>query len=504
MGLSARSRFATIANCRPAASGAGGAILDDNNAPWAPLRAARRAHREGSSGRPRQAAHRGRDESMSTRAPGIPLLACVTWAAYSLSNSYAWQAPTPAPCPSPAPASEQLYQAGCRALEACELDRAVELLGAALVRRPDEPQYAIKLSQAYERIGRCDDARRVLENTLWRQPGQLPVRTALARHYVEGSRPERAIRLLGEVEQEIGPDGVCLLVEAYRRAGQAERGAACAERALARDDSQESIWVAYVDLARSAGQPSAALERVAQAERRLGCRPRLHLSAALAYEQLGLILGATEVRTVPGGRRGQFDGEWLLLEARERADAFLCCPPASAMNRVRRVLDAGLEDTAAILLHARLWERIGQPAIGFGILRAHEERIAAAGEEGLDALCDLALSAGELPDFLKYNRLRAKRDPRRSSEVLAQGYVELAERYGRRGDMDLHAEFLARALELRPDDAGLRLRLADAEWDRGRRSQAGLLYRRVLQQNGQHTDRARLLRRLEELGEPAP
>ena len=50
---------------------------------------------------------------------------------------------------------------------------------------------------------------------------------------------------------------------------------------------------------------------------------------------------------VPGGRVGQFAGEWFLVEKRAEPDRFLCCPEASAFYALRRALDTGLDEPAA-------------------------------------------------------------------------------------------------------------------------------------------------------------
>ena len=93
--------------------------------------------------------------------------------------------------------------------------------------------------------------------------------------------------------------------------------------------------------------------------------------------------------------------------------------------------------------------------------------------------------------------MRAERNPQEHDQILFEAYRAAADQYNLRGDEVLSREFLKRALKQRPDDVGVMLRLADALWETDQREAAGLLYRRVLEREPLHTERARILGRLE-------
>lgn len=124
-------------------------------------------------------------------------------------------------------------------------------------------------------------------------------------------------------------------------------------------------------------------------------------------------------------------------------------------------------------------------------------------EEGvLEAYSDLALEAGALSDYLRYERLRADRQPQRRTAILFAACLTAAERYSQRGEETLYIQWLHRARQARPDDLEVLLRLADAEWAAGRFESASPVYRRLLQLEPDHPQRGRILGRLTTLRPP--
>jgi tetratricopeptide (TPR) repeat protein len=216
---------------------------------------------------------------------------------------------------------------------------------------------------------------------------------------------------------------------------------------------------------------------------------------------LGQVLGSVEVRELPDAEPGQFRDGWLVLQPRGPRK-FLCCPPGSALNQLRRALDGGFDEPGVHVLHAQIWERAGQPALAWSLLQSRAAVLLEDGDPAtLDVFAQIALRAGALPEFLHYSRRRAVACPERSREILCASCLAVADHYGQRGDAELYREFCYRALHLRPDDADLCLRVADAEWSAGRTAQALPLYRRTLELAPPHARRAEILARL--ASEPA-
>jgi len=240
-----------------------------------------------------------------------------------------------------------------------------------------------------------------------------------------------------------------------------------------------------------------ALERIHAAPPPMRETPAFQWRAAQAYFNLGAMLGQSEVRTVPGGRAGRFVDRWLLVELQSEPDRFLCCPPESALYQLRQALDAGLDEPAAHVLHARIWQRLGRPQVGLGILKSRAAILLASPDDAvLKAFADLALDAGALPEYLRYERRRAELHPEQREAILFNACLTAAERYSRAGDEQLYLQWLDRAAHLRPNDVETLLRLADAEWATGRAAQAAPLYRRLLTLSPDHPQRGHILERL--------
>ena len=225
--------------------------------------------------------------------------------------------------------------------------------------------------------------------------------------------------------------------------------------------------------------------------------PAVCCRAAEARLGLGQALGKTAVRAVPGGRPGQFDGGWLLIEKRAAADSFLCVPPDSALVQVRRALDSGYDVPRVHLAHARVWLQAGRPETAWSILKAREAALLdEPAPDALEVFAEAALARGALDDYLTYSSRRAEQAPERRVEILHAAYLAAAERYNQRGDADLNRAMLRRALDLKADRPELMLQLADALWEAGEKRDAGGWYRRVIETQPAHPQRTRILERL--------
>jgi len=396
-----------------------------------------------------------------------------------------------------APVDGGIYGAARACLIAGDVAGAAELLAGVQAADPTQLAALRGMARACAAAGHGAEALACLDQLGARQPGAAAVAMVRAELLALRADWERVTELLGPLEAQLDAPALVLLARGWAQRKQPARATAVLERGLGRHPESEALWLALIDQALEARQEALALRRIDRAERELGPSPQLDLRAAQAYCQLGQPLGQTAVRRVPGGRIGQFAGDWLLLEQRGAPDEFLCCPRQSALYAVRRALDAGVDEPAAHLLHARIWQQAGRPAAGLTILRARETvLLEQAPSEALALLAELALAAGALPDFLRYTQLQAAREPQRRAQLLYDAYVAAAERYSQRGEEALHRELLRRALELRSEDPALMLVLADALWESGARAEAGLWYRRVLEREPAHPQRRRILERL--------
>lgn len=393
--------------------------------------------------------------------------------------------------------SDAIFEDGCARLKAGDAAGAVQRLTEALARRPESAEYALRLAEAQRLAGRAAEAARLLEAFIGQHGASTALRVALARAKLEAGDAGAAVAILQPHQFALDRDGVLALCDALRATRRGQQVSGVLRSAVQRHPRDRELWLAYAEAALDERQYATALSRVADAARSVGPRPEFRFVAARAYFGLGQFAGATQVRSYEQGRAGQFAGEWLLIEPAEGAGQFVCAPRESALYQIRAALDGGLQSPEARLLHGQVWARMGRPEVGLRVLQSVESELLDSGDgAALRTLEELALAAGALHDYQRYNRLRAERDPERRTAIQLQGFRNLAERYNQRGEPALCATFLRRALELAPGDVGLCLQAADAEWELGRTDEAALLYRKVLEDDPLNAQRLRILDRL--------
>lgn len=426
------------------------------------------------------------------RSRGVAWLATTLLAGMSLGVPVVAQAPS-------AQTADDLYRTGCRLLDAGEAKAAIEPLSNAVARRPDVPRYALRLAAALEADGREEEAASLLDLLRRKFADDDDVCIASARRFVARGDFREARLLLDPRRDRLSAEATLLWIRCIRETAGAMEADRVTSLALRRFPADASVWLESVESALRLRQFATVLRRVDDARAVLGRDPRLDALTAEAHFELGNLLGQTVVRSAPGGQPGQVRDGWLLLERRAPPDRFLCCPSQSALGAIRRALDAGLDTPHAHLLHARILHRANRPTEGFAVLQQREALLLESG--GIDALHtlrELAIAAGELSDYLRYSQRLAQRLPERRERILGDAYLAVAEVYNQRGDEALYREFLRRALEHTSGDAALLLRLADCDWDAGRRTEAATLYRHVLDAAPAHPDRLRILERLAE------
>ena len=295
------------------------------------------------------------------------------------------------------------------------------------------------------------------------------------------------------------------LAQKHLAAGKARDAEAVLIAAVSKFPDDTNLRLAWIDAALALGQHALALKRCETAPPRVREMPAVCWRRAQAYYQLGTLLGDAVVRSVRDGRAGQFDGDWLLVEARRPAGRFLCSPPTSALYQLRRALDAGFDQPAAHVLHARVWQKLGRAEVGLNLLQSREAALLLDADPAvLEAFSDLARQVGAIEDFLRYEQLRATRCPPSREQILQEAYLTVAETYNQRGDEALYIHWLYRAHRLAPADADVLLRLGDAEWERGNATEAVGLYRTWLQQVREHPERSRVVARLAEQPQTQP
>jgi tetratricopeptide (TPR) repeat protein len=394
--------------------------------------------------------------------------------------------------------SRELFTRGSERLRAGDVQGAIRDLTQAVAKQPDDPTFSLKLAEAYVAAGQLEEAERLLALLSARRRDDTNVPRALADLLARRGQWRRAAQALAAIEAQLAPEALLCLADYQRKAGDPAGSAATLERGASRFPSEEPLWLAWIDAALAGGQFFTALERIERARDATRDSVSLQFRAARALFALGRALGDTEVRIIPEGRPGQFRENRLLVEARG-AGRFLCCPPDSALYQLRLALDGGLDEPAAHVLHARIWQHARRPDIGRAILLSREAALLEAPDDAvLEAFAALALDVGDINAFLRHSRMRADRQPERRAALLLRAYLDAAEYYGQRGEELLHVEWLRRAAAIDSEDVELLLKLADAEWALHRMEAAAAIYERILRSSPGHPAQARISRRLGE------
>lgn len=265
------------------------------------------------------------------------------------------------------------------------------------------------------------------------------------------------------------------------------------------EDTAAAALLAELDQAIEKRQFAVVLQRIAQQAAKSAISAEIRLRAARAHLELGEALGKSEIRRIKGGVPGRYVDEWLIVERADEPDHFLCAPPASACNQIRRAIDGGADTPAAQRLFAEIWLAAKRPKNALAVLRTHERALL---DENADATLTLLaranLAANALEEYLNVMQRLADRAGERKDAVLADAYLEVADVYNLRGDEALHREFLRRALKLAPETETRMLELADALWAAEETSEARTWYRRLIDRQPAHPERLRILQRISE------
>lgn len=415
-----------------------------------------------------------------------------------------------------------LYREAIERLRDGDAGRATELLSEAVARRPDEVDYQLMLAEAYRRGGREEAALRLLELMIQRSKCELTAnsgesqaasaglkraeeaaRSMLGEMHCDAGRFAAGVMVMAPIEEKLPPRALGALATCLAGAGESAKARVVLQKAVERYPGERELWTELCERLVADRRFTAAIESVEQARKRAGDSPRLSWCAARAWFELGVLLGKVETRRVEHGEIGQFSREGLLIELGRVAGEFVCVPPESALYQVRRALDEGLEEPSARLLHARIWQRVGKPRLGFAILKASEALFSEEmRKEAYGVLAELALAADEYGEYLRVARRRAELDPPKRKAILGGAYVALAEKYNERGDEKMFVECLVRALEQDAENIELLVRCGDACWDVGRKEEAASAYREALRREPNHVQRERMVRKLGEVASP--
>lgn len=375
----------------------------------------------------------------------------------------------------------------------------VETLARRVAANPDDVFAVAQLIEAYIRADRLDAAETVVSTAAPRFSGVPQFESAVARideHRLRWREAADRLRRIGDARTD---DDSLRLVRALRTLGRTDEADEELRWLIQRSPRNEHAWCAWVEGALERDRPAQALEHVQEARKAVGSAPCLYYLAARATFALKGAFGETQIRALPDARPGQFINGWLVLEPAGPMGRALCAPPDSAIALVRHALDEGIEDAACHLLHARIWHAAGRPESARAVIRSRPGDFwRMLDDRGLEHLIAICMDVGDVEAALTWSRTRAERSPAKRIEILATAYLAAADVYNQRGNAEIHRNYLRRALELRPDDPSVLLRLADADWECGDRGRAAESYQILLERRAMPAAETRILERLAE------
>ncbi|MBL8879628.1 MAG: hypothetical protein JNG88_10960 [Phycisphaerales bacterium] len=378
-------------------------------------------------------------------------------------------------------------------------DDVIERLSRRVADRPDDAAAAAQLITANVAADRLDMADRLIEAAEKRFGGHTEFEAAAAYADERRERWENVVGRLWPLVSSASVDDAMRLARAMRKLNRNDEADAAIRAALDRSATSVPLWCAWIDAAINDNRPAAALERIRNARDAGVSDPRLTYRAARATSRLEHGFGKAEVRALSNARPGQFVDGWLVLEATAQTGRYLCAPTASAVALAREALDAGMDEPECLLVQADIWNRAGRFAAAREILKSRpEEYWRSVDDVGLEQISRFLFDAGDVNTGVSWSRIRAERSPARRDEILTAAFLRAADVFNQRGDAELHRDYLRRAMELRPADDGLKLRLADADWSAGDRERAVKAYRALLEARPSAEAEVRILERLAE------
>ncbi len=356
-----------------------------------------------------------------------------------------------------------------------DLVRAEQALAQAVAAREDFAEAYVALGEVRRRAGRMDAAaesfRKAIEKGLGGEQARGEAYRGLGAAYLAAGRLDKAVRELRKAAAQLPDDAEAqgLLGRALLLRGDLDAARLCLERAAGASPTGEAgatLLVALGDLYRRLGRPVDAEAAYVKA---------LAASAKLGDERVEARLGLAEARLDAGDAAGAHAHALRALDrAPERADVYVTL--GRTLARARSFEAALQAFDRALSIH----ERAAAPVDDDAPERVRDEALHVALRAGLDGrargyaermLADAANNAlAPPPDALAAAALGRLGDGdaagaqellQRTKEDTVEVRLAQARLHEKAGQAAAAATALRRAVELAPDDARARARLAE-------------------------------------------
>jgi len=397
--------------------------------------------------------------------------------------------------------ADELYEEGRKLFFQADYAGAIVKLQQAVDANPGKTSHRLLLAKALRFSKQPDKAIVQLEEILKGSSDHVDAGVELAELLSPTKQPDRVIAVL-EPLLKFRHDYPLyhLLAEAHYQKEQFDKARSYYEEAVKLNprSGSDHYQVGNIYLAQKRFAKAAEAYETAG---RLGLSTGVyHFKLASVYFNLHNYLGNMSTAEVVGGKPGEIKNDLFLVDpVPGQKDTFYVAGPRSAVFQVVKAQQLGIDIFELRFLEANIWLNARRFANADRIYQGLAEKVKKE-DAGLFWYhwSQTALGLDDYDAYLTRLNKAIAAEPDVYKSMLADALVTIANRHHQKGDNAKFLEFLGKAVATNPLSARMHLMLGDAEWVSSRREKAIEQYKLVLELEPDHSDRVRLLNRIQE------
>ena len=341
-------------------------------------------------------------------------------------------------------------------------DAALKVLKAAAKESPDSSSVLLYLARAYSFNNELDKAEAPLKKILKKQVDHIEAGQLLAQIYNRQKKYKELVEVLEPLlEYRHDYPNYQLLAQATYKLDKLKDSQKYYEEAIKLNNQNPedhynlgNIHLLNLEYAKAANSYNQAMNLKMNT-------PELHFKLATVYFNLRNYFGQLQQIQVKSGQENSIHGNWYLVEKKSE-DFFLAAPAKSAIYHIAKAIDSELGKNFSVkLLKANIFlsgRRYQQAKKLFGELKDNVPN----DEKALYFFYFSQACLGEY-DFVGYLghlKKAIELNPKNYKKSLVDAYLLVASHHRQNGEMAKTVDFMKKALQESPKNAGLHLRLA--------------------------------------------
>jgi tetratricopeptide (TPR) repeat protein len=395
--------------------------------------------------------------------------------------------------------AEELFQAGRKEYFQGKHLESIKTLIKASEKNPMKSGYKLLLAKAHRAVKQDGQAIKVLESLIKANPEHVEAGLELAELISPTKEPERVIALLEPLLKFKHTYPLYhMLGEAHYEKEELKSARKYFEDAIKlnpqnKEDHYQlgNIYLSQKRFARAGRSYRTASD--------LGMSSGVfHFKLASVYFNLHNYLGKISKTNVIGGKPGQTNAQFYLIDAVAGAeDTFHVAGPQSAIYQVAKSKEQGIDIFALHFLEANIWQNSHYYKKADAIYASLKEKVAKE-DAGLfwAQWADTALGLDDYDEYINRLNKAIELQPEVYKPTLSDALKNVARRYQQRGKQADYIVFLKKAINVNPLSASLHLTLGDAYWTANDQPKAIQQYKLVLELEPEYAQRIRLLNRI--------